>query len=53
LGSPCPRRQTQGWCLEGDEVFEENDVYGFYDVDEEAEDNEFAELIEYLDNQRW
>jgi hypothetical protein len=50
LGSPCPRRQTQGW-LEGDEeVFEENDVY---DVFDEVEDDEFAELIEYLDNQRW
>jgi hypothetical protein len=42
-----------GWFLEGDidveEVFfEENDVYG-----DEDGDNEFAELIEYLDNQRW
>jgi hypothetical protein len=53
LGSPCPRGQTQGW-LEGDEeVFEENgsiDVCGFGD---EVEDDEFAELIEYLDNQQW
>jgi hypothetical protein len=52
LGSPCPRRQIQGWCLEGDEeVFEENDVYDIFD---EAEDNdEFEGLIEYLDNQQW
>jgi hypothetical protein len=52
LGSPCPRRQTQGWCLEGgEEVFEENDVY---DVFDEAEDNdEFEDFVEHLDNQQW
>jgi hypothetical protein len=52
LGSPCPRRQIQGWCLEGgEEVFEENDVY---DVFDEAEDNdEFEDFVEHLDNQQW
>jgi len=46
------RRRLEEADEESEEVFEENDVYGgFYEVDE-AED-EFAELIEYLDNQRW
>jgi hypothetical protein len=54
LGSPCPRRQIQGWCLEGgEEVFEENDFIDVYEVFDEAEDDEFEDLIEYLDNQRW
>jgi len=53
LGSPCPRGQTQGWCLEGDEeVFEENDFID--DVFDQAEDNdEFEDFIEHLDNQQW
>jgi hypothetical protein len=54
LGSPCPRRQIQRWCLEGDEeVFEENDFIDVYEVFDEAEDDEFEELAEYLDNQQW
>jgi hypothetical protein len=51
LGSPCPRRQTQGW-LEGDvdaeEVYYEDDEA--FEVDE---NDEFAELVEYFDNQWW
>jgi len=61
FGAFAPHERFQGRRLEGaDEevfdsidVFEEKDVYGFYEVDEEADDNEFSELIEYLDNQWW
>jgi hypothetical protein len=43
LGSPCPRRQIQGWCLEGDEeVFD--DVY-----DEYGGIEELIKLLNHLD----
>jgi hypothetical protein len=35
-----------------EDVFEENDFFDIYEADDGAED-EFEELIEYLDNQWW
>jgi hypothetical protein len=29
------------------------DVFDVYEVFDEAEDDEFEDLIEYIDNQRW
>jgi hypothetical protein len=54
--SPCPHVASCTGVFEEDDtdvsdVYEENDVYGFYEDDEEAD--EFSELIEYYDNQRW
>lgn len=49
--SPCPHVASCMGIFEED-VFEENDFFDIYEADDGAED-EFEELIEYLDNQWW
>ena len=59
-----PRRRLQGWRLWGNLADELDDPIDFYDflrirgiiddpIDSSEDFDEFEELIEYYDNQRW
>jgi hypothetical protein len=63
FGVTMPRRRPQGWwCSRG--LFDDLDISAdfdellrhimdVYDVSSDSEDEDFDELIEYYDNQRW
>jgi hypothetical protein len=64
FGVTMPRRRLQGWRLWGNLADELDDPIDFYDFlrlrgiiddgsSEDSERDEFEELAEYYDNQRW